>query len=500
MQHLIGEFLSFLQQLDAALSPKLLLASALGTILGIVWGALPALSTTMAMALLIGFSGAMDLNSAIMFLLAVYMGSTFGGSISAIFVNIPGTPAAICTAIEGFPLAKKGQGGQALGAAIIASAIGNLAGMAYLIFFFPLVIALALKIGAWEMFLLAVLGVFLSGNLTSGGSPLKGWISAWIGMLISMIGLDPVNAYPRFTFGIKELYGGPGFVPIMIGLFGLAEVFRVLPDRTPYTIPSTVRGIVPSFQILRMISKTGLRSGIVGATIGAIPPLGPDIAAFVCYGIAKRRARGPELEKYGRGSLDGIAAAETGNNACIGGTLLPLLTIGIPGGVVAALYLGALNLHNVVVGPMIEFNHPGLVHFHYAALLVGAILNYAIAILIAKPTIKLLATPRQILMPLIVALCVIGAYASGVAMFDVYVMLLFGIAGYALSRNGVPLAPLCMGIILGPLADTNFRRAMAIFQGQPPWIIFSRPVGVIILLIVLWVAYDGIARSRAAQR
>jgi len=239
---------------------------------------------------------------------------------------------------------------------------------------------------------------------------------------------------------------------------------------------------------------------LLGSVIGAIPALGPDIAAFASYAVAKRRAPREEAVKYGRGSYDGIAAAETGNNACIGGTLLPLLTIGIPGGVVAAMYLGALNLHNVIVGPMIEFNHPGLVHFHYAALLVGATMNYIIMILIARPTIKLLATPRQILMPLIVPLCVIGSYASAVMMFDVWVMILFGIVGYVLNKNGVPLAPMCMGIILGPLADTNFRRAIAIFKGEPPWIVLTRPLGVVILVIVLWVAYDGIFGSRRKRK
>lgn len=495
MPDLIGQFLSFFEQFSIALQPRLLLACALGTILGIVWGAMPALSTTMAMALLIGFSSVMDLDSAIMFLLAVYMGSTLGGSISAIFVNIPGTPAAVCTGIEGFPLAKRGQGGLALGTALVASLIGNLAGVMFLIFLFPLILALALKFGAWEMFLLALLGILLSGNLTASGHPIKGWISGWLGILISMIGMDPVNAYPRFTFGMNELYGGPGFVPVMIGLFGLAEVLRVLPERSPYTLPYGGGRLFPSFKVLRGISKTGLRSGLIGATIGAIPPLGPDVAAFVSYGIAKRRARPDEAEKYGRGSLDGIAAAETGNNASIGGTLLPLLTIGIPGGTVAALYLGALNLHNVVVGPMIEFSHPGLVHFHYAALLVCAIVTYLIALLIAKPTIRLLATPRQILMPLLIPLCVIGAYASDVTMFGVYVMVLFGIVGYALNRVGVPPGPMVMGIILGPLADTSFRRAMAIFEGEPMWVIFSRPVGVVLLIVVLWVAYDGLWRS-----
>jgi putative tricarboxylic transport membrane protein len=496
----IKELQSFMDQVSVTLQPELLLASAAGAILGIVWGAMPALSTTMAMALLIGFSSTMDLNAAIMFLLAVYMGSTMGGSISAVFVNIPGTPAAVCTGMEGFPLAQRGQGGLALGTAFTASLIGNLAGLAFLILLFPVILALALKIGSWELFLLAMIGILLSGNLTASGHPVKGWISGWLGILISMIGLDPVNAYPRFTFGMNELYGGPGFVPVMIGLFGLAEVLRVLPDRTPYTIPPKSGSLFPPIRSLGRLSKTGLRSGLIGAVIGAIPPLGPDVAAFVCYGVAKRAAKGPAAEEYGRGSLDGIAAAETGNNASIGGTLLPLLAIGIPGGVVAAMYLGALNLHNVVVGPMIEFTYPGLIHFHYAALLVASISTYVIAMLIAKPTIKLLSTPRQILMPLLIPMCVIGAYASDMTMFGVYVMIVFGIVGYVLNLIGVPPGPMCMGIILGPLADTSFRRSMAIFEGEPIWIILTRPVGVVLLIVVMWIAYDGLFRSMRPQR
>lgn len=500
MPDLIGEFFSFFDQISVALQPTLLLASFAGALLGIIWGSLPGLSTTMAMALLIGFSTIMNLETAIMFLLAVYMGSTLGGSISAIFVNIPGTPAAVCTGIEGFPLAQKGQGGLALGTALTASFIGNLTGLMFLVFLFPLILALALEIGAWELFLLSVIGILLAGNLTASGLPVKGWISGWLGILIAMIGLDPVNAYPRYTFGMNEFYGGLGFVPIMIGLFGLAEVLRVLPSRTPYSMPHRSGRIFPPLRIFGRIAKTGTRYGIVGATIGAIPPLGPDVAAFVCYGIAKRRAKGKEAEKFGRGSLDGIAAAETGNNASIGGTLLPMLTLGIPGGVVAAMYLGALNLHNVVVGPMINFSYPGLVHFHYAALLAGSISTYVIALLIAKPTIKLLATPRQILMPLLIPLCLIGAYASDVTMIGVYVMIVFGIVGYILNRVGIPPGPLVMGIILGPLADTSFRRAMAIFEGEPPWVILTRPVGVLLLLVVMWIAYDGLFRSLRRPR
>jgi putative tricarboxylic transport membrane protein len=489
MESLTG-FLDFIRQFPLALSPKLLLASALGSILGIVWGAMPALSTTMAMALLIGFSTVLDLHTAIMFLLAVYTGSTFGGSISAIFINIPGTPAAVCTAIEGFPLAKKGEGTQALGTAIIASSLGNLFGLLFLIVLFPFVMAIALRFASWEMFLVALMGIIISGTLTGGDSILKGWISVWIGVFLSLVGLDPMDAYPRFTLGFNQLVGGIGFVPVMVGLFGMCEILRVLPERTPYTMPYAPGRTIPTFRMVRKIFKTSVRSGLIGAIIGAIPALGPDIAAFTAYGIAKKRASREEYEKYGKGSYDGIAAAETANNACIGGTLLPLLTLGIPGGIVAALFGGALNLKNVIVGPMINFHHPGLVNFHYAALIVGLVFMYILALLIAKPTLKVLSTPRQILMPILVPLCVLAAFASNLNKFDIYVMVFFALLAYGCGEVGIPMAPLCMGMILGPLAEVNLRRSIEIFSNQPFWAMFSRPVADVILLINLWLIID----------
>ena len=499
MESVISGFLSFSHQFYLSLNPYLLFISAIGTTLGLIWGAMPALSSTMAMALLVGFSYKMGLDTAIMFLMGVYTGSVFGGSISAIYINIPGTPAAVCTAIEGFPLAKKGEGPLALGTAIVSSAIGNSIGIIFLILFFPFLIAAALKFGAWELFLLSMWGIGISGSITGGDEPaLKGWISGWLGFLISMVGLENIHAYPRFTFGINALYNGVSFVPILIGLFGLAEVLKTLPDVSPYVIKKEGKGVqlLPAFGIAWKYLRTTVRSGLIGAFIGALPALGADVAAFTAYAVAKRKASREDLTKYGRGAYEGIVAAETANNASIGGSLLPLLTLTVPGSTVAAAYLGALNLHNVVVGPMIEFNHPGLVYFHYAALIIASFFMSVIAVVMARPTLYLFSIPRQILLPIIVPICVIGAYASTVTMFDIYVMLFFGIMGYLLSMNKFALGPMCMGVILGPMADLNFRRAVEIYGDQPWWTVLSRPVGDVLIVLVLWTYFDGIFRRR----
>jgi putative tricarboxylic transport membrane protein len=501
MESFLTEVLSFGTQFKLALNPYLLLVGTAGTTLGILWGAIPGLTTTMGMALMIGFSAGMNLHTAVMFLLGVYFGSMFGGSITAIFINIPGKPSSVCTMIEGFPLAKKGEGPIALGVAIFCSALGNILGIVFLIFTFPIVIGIALKFGAWEMFLLTFSGIGISGIVTSGKEhPLKGWISGWIGVLLSLIGLDGMTAYPRFTFGIKDLYGGLEFVPIIIGLFGLTEVVKVLPELTPYVIPkSPGRLLLPWRKILSLVRKhykTAMRSGLMGVYIGAMPALGSDVASYTGYAVAKQRASAEEKPKYGHGSYEGLVAAEVADNACIGGDLLPTLSLGIPGSAPAACYLGALSVHNIIVGPMINFNHPGLMYFHYAALILTNIIFVFLALWVTGPTIRLLSTPRQVLMPIIVPICVIGAFAGTLNTTDIYVMLIFGLIGYLLTLNGTSVAPMCIGFILGPMADLNFRRAMEIFKGQSIGVVLSRPVGDILILLVIYTYYKGIMSGR----
>lgn len=479
-----------------ALTPYLLLVTLAGVSLGIIWGAMPGLSTTMAMALLIGLSAGMGQDTALSFMLGVYTGSVFGGAISAVMINIPGTPDAVPTMIEGHQLARRGEGGQALGMAIAASFIGNWVGIVLLIGFIPLILTFALNFRSWEMFLLAVIGITVSGSMAAGSLPLKGWIVGWIGMLVAFVGLDAIHGDARFTFGLPELYDGINYIAVLIGLFGMTELFRVLPRKVHYQIPSEVGRVIPSFKALARHSKAAVRSGILGTVIGAIPGAGANVASFLSYDIGRRRAKPEEAKKWGKGSYEAIVCGEVANNANIGGSMLPTLALGIPGNAAAAALLAALELKNVVVGPTIEIDHPGLIYFIYAALVVANILMYGAAIALIKPCVKLFSLPRGLLLPLIIPICVIGAYAVRLNMFDVWVMFAFGLIGYALNRFHFPTAPMVLGVILAPLADENFRRAMLVFEDKSFGFILSQWIGTALLVVVAFIFVEGLLRLR----
>jgi putative tricarboxylic transport membrane protein len=483
-----------------ALTPYILLITLSGVSLGIVWGAMPGLSTTMAMALLIGLSAGMDQNTALSFMLGVYTGSVFGGAISAVMINIPGTPDAVPTMIEGHQLARRGEGGQALGMAIGASFIGNWVGIVLLIGFIPLILAFALHFKSWEMFLLALIGISVSGSMAAGSLPLKGWIAGWLGMLVAFVGIDSIHGVPRFTFGILELQDGINYVAVLIGLFGLAEVLRVLPQRDHYTIPAEVGRVIPSFTMLARYSKAAVRSGIIGTLIGAIPGAGANVASFLAYDIGRRRAKPEEKAKWGKGSYEAIVSAEVANNANIGGSMLPMLALGIPGNAAAASLLAALTLKNVVVGPTIEIDHPGLIYYIYTALVVANILMYGAAIMLIKPCVKLFSLPRGLLLSLIIPICVIGAYAIRLSMFDVWVMFASGLVGYVLHAFRFPTAPIVLGVILAPLADENFRRALLLFEDKSIGFVLSQYVGTVLLLVVAFVFIEGVLRIRRERK
>jgi putative tricarboxylic transport membrane protein len=475
------------------LTPYMLFVCLIGVTLGILWGAMPGLSTTMAMALLIGLSAGMEQYVAIMFMLGVYTGSVFGGAISAVLINIPGTPDAVPTMLEGHPLAQKGEGGLALGTAIAASFLGNWVGILLLISFIPVILMLALQFQSWEMFLLAMWGIAICGSMSAGDMPLKGWMSGWIGLFVAFVGLDAIHGVPRYTFGSLILEDGISYIPILIGLFGLTEILRVLPQKSPYTIPAEVGRVVPPFRMLWTYARSAIRSGLIGTVIGAIPGAGANVASFLSYDVGQRRAKPEERAKWGKGSYEGIVCAEVANNANIGGSMLPTLTLGIPGNAAAAAILAALELKNVVVGPSIQIEHPGLIYFIYFALIIANFLMYGMAIALVKPCVKLFSLPRSLLMPLIIPLCVIGAFAVNLNYFDVYVMLAAGLIGYILHRFGFPLAPMVLAVILGPLADENLRRALLIFEDKSFWfVITGHPIGTVLMVIVLYTFYDGI--------
>jgi putative tricarboxylic transport membrane protein len=483
-----------LENVMLALSPLMIGVCLAGVTLGILWGAMPGLSTTMAMALLIGLSAGMEQYVGLMFMLGVYTGSVFGGAISAVLINIPGTPDAVPTMMEGYPLAQRGEGGQALGTAIAASFLGNWVGIVLLIAFIPLLLSLALEFRSWEMFLLAMWGIAISGTMASGEMPLKGWISGWIGLIVAFVGLDDIHGVARFSFGHSLLEDGISYVPILIGLFGLTEIIHVLPQKSPTGIPSEVGRVVPPMSMLWKYSRTAIRSGLIGTVIGAIPGAGANVASFLSYDIARRRAKPEERAKWGKGSYEAIISAEVANNANIGGSLLPTMTLGIPGNAAAAAILAALELKNVVVGPMIEIENPGLIQFIYISLIIANFLMYGMAIALIKPCVKLFSLPRTLLLPLIIPLCVIGAFAVNLNYFDVFIMFAAGIVGYILRRYGFPLAPMVLAVILGPLADENLRRSLLVFEDRSIWFVLSQPIGTILLIVVALTFYDGIFR------
>ncbi|CUH68070.1 Tripartite tricarboxylate transporter TctA family protein [Thalassovita gelatinovora] len=482
------------------MSPILLAMTLAGVCLGIIWGALPGLSTTMAMGLLIGLSAGMSQEISICFMLGVYTGSVFGGAISAILINIPGTPDAVPTMIEGHQLAQRGEGGQALGMSIAASFVGGSVGIILLILFIPLILTFALNFKSWEMFWLAVIGIMVSGSMAAGSMPLKGWIAGWIGILIALVGLDEIHAVPRFTFGSFMLYDGVSYVAILIGLFGLSEILRTLPSKNAPTIPGEVGRTMPQLGLLMRYCPAAIRSGVLGAVIGAIPGAGANVASFLAYDIGRRRASPEEAARWGKGSYQALVCAETSNNANIGGSMLPTLALGIPGNAAAAALLAALTLKNVSVGPTIEVDHPGLIYFIYGALIIANILMYLAAFALIKPCVKLFSLPRGILMPLIIPVCVIGAYSVKLSMFDVWVMFGAGVAGWLLTVFRFPVAPIVLGVILAPLADENLRRALFVFEGKSLGFVLSQWIGTILMAAVLFVIIEGILRGLRAAR
>ena len=475
-----------------AFDPFLILICSAGAALGIIWGAMPGLSTTMAMALLVGLSYGMATHIAISFMLGVFTGSVFGGAISAILINIPGTPDAVPTQLAGFPLAKRGQGGLALGMSITASMIGNWAGILLLVSCVPIILDIALKFASWEVALLALWGVAISGTLTAGEAPLKGWISGWLGLLIALVGREEIHGYERFTFGNPELLLGIPYIPVLIGLFGMTEIFDAISEPSPYVISEKVGRVFPPLKLIVKYWKSVIRSSFVGLLTGVIPGCGANVATFVSYGIGERFTK----KKFSKGDLEGVVCSEVANNANIGGALLPSLVLGIPGSAPTAAFIAALGLHGIVLGPTIDLEQPGLLYFIYGGLILANVAMYLSAFALIKPSVKLFSLPRELLLPLVTILCVIGSFAEKMAMFDIYLMFGFGLFGYIMRKTGFPIGPMVLGVILGNMADQNLRRAMQVFEGDVIGQILSRPVGMILIVIVVLTFISGIYRRK----
>ena len=452
----------------------------LGALIGTVFGALPGLTSTMCLAICTPLTFGMTSEQAIIFLIVIYATAVFGGSISAVLLNIPGTPGSIATTFDGYTMAQNGEAGRSLGLVCVSSSLGGLVGMIFLIFFAPMVARVALKFNSVEYMLLAVLGLSLIAYI-SGKSILKGFIAATIGLLMATVGMDPIQGYARFTMNNLNLVGGVGLIPVLIGFFGITEILLQLEGNLLHDKKNQkIKGILQCFSDVKKNWKTFLRSSLLGTFIGSVPGAGGSIACIASYALEKQSSKEPE--KLGKGAPSGVIASEAANNSTVGGALIPMLTLGIPGDPMTAVLIGALLFHGLVPGPLLFIQHPYFISAIFLTLTFSAILIFAIGIIGLKPLSKFLQIPYTILLPLILVLCIIGSFAIEQNMFDVNVALACGICGYIFNKIKIPAAPIVLGMILGPLLEENLRRTLMVSKGQ--WPSLTSTTSIILMLLI----------------
>lgn len=451
-----------------------------GMMIGIVFGALPGLTATMAVALFTPFTFGMKPDVGILMLLAMYCGATYGGSIAAILIKTPGTPASAATALDGYALAQKGHAGKALEMALYASTIGGLFSAVMLLFIAPPMARVAILFGPPEFFALALFGLTIISSI-SGDNIVKGLIMGVIGMLFSCIGLDKITGIPRLTMNNNNLVGGLQLIPVLMGLFAISELIRKVEIRD-FKVAS-----IPEFSKERLTREdkresrlTIYKSSLIGTIIGAIPGTGAAIASFLSYGEAKRTTKKPG--EFGQGSLEGIAASEAGNNGVSGATLIPLLTLGIPGDAVTAILIGSLMIQGMIPGPMLFVNYSKTVYTIMVGLIFVNLVMYLEGKFLIKMFVKITKLPMNFLIPVIILLCVTGSFAVNNAFFDVVVMLVFGLIGYTFSRFDFPMTPMLLAIILGPIAEESMRQSLIISENSIS-IFLTRPICLLFLLL-----------------
>jgi putative tricarboxylic transport membrane protein len=491
--------IQFITAVGLLATPVSLFHVAWATLLGIIVGSLPGLTATMGVALLTTLTYSLDRDAAILALICMYVGAIYGGSRSAILLNIPGTPASAATTLDGYPLARQGKAAYAMGLATAGSALGTLVGILLLVLIAPPLAEIALDFGSFEFFWLAVFGIVISGQLTGGISPLKGYIAGILGLLVAMVGSDGIHAHVRFTFGIDALNGGIGLIPAMVGAFGLAEVLTVM-WRRKAALVSEVSGsdrTLPRFLDLWRYKFTIARSGVIGTLIGIIPGVGEDIGAWGSYAVAKKISK--ERDQFGKGSMEGLTAAETGNSAVVPGALIPALTLAVPGSAPAAVLIAALFIHGIRPGPMIMLEAPDFVYLVAAMLFFATIAIAIYGLTLTRLFILVLKIPREWLMPVIFVLCVIGSYALTQRIFEIWVMFAFGLLGFVLRQMNYPMAPLVLGIILGDLLDKSLRRGLTLSNGElDPF--FTRPISAVFAAIVILSIAAGMPPVRRLTR
>ena len=469
----------------SALSLEAVIANMAGVILGMIFGVIPGVTAVTGIAILIPLTFGMSVVTGMSALLGVYVGAIYAGSITAILINTPGTAAAAATLLEGPALREKGMAGKALTMTTIASFFGGLISCVALIVISPQLANLAMKFGPPEYFALALFGLSIVAGL-SKGAMLKGVTAALVGLLISTIGTDPVTGTIRFTMGNPYLLNGLSFVPALIGLFAVSQVFIKLRDKDcQEEVPEVPRDKL-TWNEFRSNWKHILLSSVVGTFIGIIPATGSGTASYIAYDQARRISKHPE--EFGHGTLEGIAATETANNAVTGGALIPLLTLGIPGDVVTAVILGGLMIQGLTPGPLLFQEHAETVYGMFTSLVLANIFMLIFGLMAIRLFVKVLRIPQGVLLPFIIVFCVLGGFAVNNSGFDVWIVLFFGLLGYVMVRLDFPLPPMLLALILAPLLESNFRRAM-IMSGQDLSIFVTRPICLLFLAITAIVLF-----------
>lgn len=467
---------------DYALDPVILFHVGWATLLGIVVGALPGLTATLGVALLTTLTFHMPAEQAILVLVCMYVGAIYGGSRSAILLNIPGTPASAATSLDGFPLARAGHAGRAMGLATAGSFLGSLIGMLALALVAPRLGEIALSFKSPEFFWLALFGVLISGQITTTGDSLKGWISGALGLLVAMVGQEGIHSYQRFTYGWTDISGGIDLLPALVGAFGFAEIIGVMKARAYVSVRTATDRVIPRIAELWRYKRTIVRSGLIGTLMGLLPGVGEDMGAWMSYAAARRASR--ERELFGKGAPEGLIASETGNNAAVPGAMIPILTLAVPGSAPAAVLLAAMFIHGLRPGPLIMIEAPDFVFKVVAMVFMATVAMLLLGLLLTRPLLKVLAVPREKLMPVIFVLCTVGSFAIAGRTFDIQVMLFFGIVGFLLREMEYPMAPLVLGIVLGPLLDKSFRRGMVLFDGDFTGFL-SQPIALVLAIACL---------------
>ncbi len=477
-------------------TPTVIFYALLSSLVGVVIGALPGLTATMGLALMTTLTIKLPSDQALLILICTYVGAIYGGSRSAILLNIPGTPASAASCLDGYALARQGLAGRAMGIATTGSVLGTLIGMLALAGFTPVLGHLALKFGAYEFFWLALFGVIIAGTLT-GNDPLKGWIAGMAGLFVSTIGQEPMYAHERFAFGVRDLAGGIQLVPALVGAFGFAELLTAMRTRQAPVRINPFDTVIPKLRDVVQHWRTILRSGLIGTGVGIIPGVGEDVAAWSSYAAAKRASKTPE--EFGKGSIEGLMAAETGDNACVPGAVIPVLTLAIPGSAPAAVLMAAMIIHGVKPGPMIMVENAQFVYDVVAMMLFATLGILIYGLTLTKLLVQVLRVPQHLVVPIIFVLCTVGSFAISGRLFDIYVMLAFGLIGFGLRHFGYPMAPLVLGIVLGDLLEKNLRRALVLSDGDlTPF--FTRPISAVFAALIIGTVAWKLVTLRRARR